>query len=174
MALPMVIRALIGISLQAMPPLAVVSGEEGRPVPAARRSALPQSLSHLQPTHRGARPLRRASLATRTCGRLPVFFGRRSCCPDPGEGDDHLDTIAEWRQASKPASQADAESRQEPPPSLASQLLVLIIVQYGVMALHTTTHGQIFTSYLVCDYESGGLNLNAGHFAQLIALMCFV
>ncbi|KAJ2915501.1 hypothetical protein MD484_g4920, partial [Candolleomyces efflorescens] len=86
-----------------------------------------------------------------------------------GEGDEHLGTIAESGQA----SQADAESLREPP-SLSSQIPTLIIVQYGVMALHTTTHDQIFMSYLVSDYESGGLNLNAGHFAQLIALMCFV
>jgi len=33
---------------------------------------------------------------------------------------------------------------------------------------------KFFLSYLVSDYESGGLNLNAAHFAQLIALMSFV
>lgn len=86
------------------------------------------------------------------------------------EDEDHLGTIEESRQP----SQADAESLREAPPSLASQLPILIIVQYGVMALHTTTHDQIFMSYLVSQYEAGGLNLNAGHFAQLIALMCFV
>jgi len=62
----------------------------------------------------------------------------------------------------------------EKPPSLMSQLPIVVIVQYGVMALHTTTHDQIFLSYLVSDYDSGGLNLNAAHFAQLIALMSFV
>ena len=61
-----------------------------------------------------------------------------------GEGDEHLGTIAESGQA----SQADAESLREPP-SLSSQIPTLIIVQYGVMALHTTTHDQIFMSYLV-------------------------
>jgi hypothetical protein len=64
-----------------------------------------------------------------------------------GEGDDGLATIEESRQA----SQVDAESVREPPApqSLTSQLPMLIIVQYGVMALHTTTHDQIFMSYLV-------------------------
>ncbi|KAJ4473031.1 hypothetical protein J3R30DRAFT_3296642 [Lentinula aciculospora] len=60
----------------------------------------------------------------------------------------------------------------EKPPSLSSQIPVLVIIQYGLLALHSTTHDQIFMSYLVTDYNSGGLNLNAGHFAQLIALMC--
>ncbi|KAF5381368.1 hypothetical protein D9615_008304 [Tricholomella constricta] len=69
-------------------------------------------------------------------------------------------------------SQSDVESLIEKPPSLTSQLPVLVIVQYGMMALHTTTHDQVFMSYLVTDYDAGGLNLNAGHFAQLIALMC--
>jgi hypothetical protein len=55
---------------------------------------------------------------------------------------------------------------------MSSQLPVLIIIQYGLLALHSTTHDQVFLSYLVSDYKSGGLNLNAGHFAQLIALMC--
>lgn len=68
--------------------------------------------------------------------------------------------------------QSDAESLPMPSPSLASRLPYLVIIQYGALALHTTTHDQIFLSYLVSNYESGGLNLNAGHFAQLIALMC--
>jgi len=82
-----------------------------------------------------------------------------------------LGTIQESGQAPGPA--VDVEAMQaEKQPSLASQLPVLIIVQYGVMALHTTTHDQVFMSYLVSDYETGGLGLNAGNFAQLIALMC--
>lgn len=88
------------------------------------------------------------------------------------EGDsivpaDSLTPITEYRH-----SQADVESVAEKPPSLASQLPIVVIIQYGVMALHSTTHDQIFMSYLVSDYETGGLGLNAGHFAQLIALMC--
>ncbi|KAI6044041.1 hypothetical protein EDC04DRAFT_2646847, partial [Pisolithus marmoratus] len=57
-------------------------------------------------------------------------------------------------------------------PSLASQLPVPIIIQYGLLALHSTTHDQVFLSYLVTDYQSGGLNLNPADFSQLIALMC--
>ncbi|KAF8965060.1 hypothetical protein BDZ97DRAFT_1757483 [Flammula alnicola] len=85
---------------------------------------------------------------------------------------DVLRTITESRPLSDVLSQADVESLAEKPPSLMSQLPIVVIIQYGVMALHTTTHDQIFMSYLVSDTQSGGLNLNAGHFAQLIALMC--
>jgi MFS family permease len=94
--------------------------------------------------------------------------------------NDLLAPIAESRRASwvdpqtNTSGEADLENGiSEKQPSLFSQLPVLVIVQYGLLALHATTHDQIFMSYLVTDFESGGLNLNAGHFAQLIALMCF-
>ena len=93
--------------------------------------------------------------------------------PTPNDG---LQPIAESRVASwiePPASDLDLESGpSEKQPSLISQLPILVIIQYGALALHSTTHDQVFMSYLVTDFEAGGLNLNAGHFAQLIALMC--
>lgn len=85
---------------------------------------------------------------------------------------DSLAPIAESRRVSQIDGQVDVESLAEKPASLSSQLPIMIIVQYGLLALHSTTHDQVFMSYLVTDYDSGGLNLNAGHFAQLIALMC--
>ncbi|KAJ7512779.1 hypothetical protein B0H11DRAFT_1947347 [Mycena galericulata] len=89
------------------------------------------------------------------------------------EGEvDALDTILESRRASLAHPQADLEAAVETQPSMASQLPVLVIIQYGLLALHTTTHDQVFLSYLVSPYNAGGLNLEAGHFAQLIALMC--
>lgn len=42
-----------------------------------------------------------------------------------------------------------AEAVAEKPPSLASQLPILVIIQYGLLALHSTTHDQVFLSYLV-------------------------
>ncbi|KAG2154186.1 uncharacterized protein EDB93DRAFT_1133165 [Suillus bovinus] len=82
-------------------------------------------------------------------------------------GDNSLLPILEHRQ-----SIAESEIPQGKPPSLTSQLPLVVIFQYGLLALHSTTHDQVFLSYLVTDYESGGLNLNPGHFSQLIALMC--
>lgn len=76
---------------------------------------------------------------------------------------DALTTILEARK-----SQVELEQ----PPSMWSKLPGMIIVQYGLLALHTTTHDQLFMSYLVTDYNSGGLNLSAGGFAQIIAIMC--
>ncbi|KAH7920186.1 major facilitator superfamily MFS-1 [Leucogyrophana mollusca] len=85
---------------------------------------------------------------------------------------DALAPILERRRLSTVATASGDESIPEKPPSLTSQLPILVIVQYGLLALHSTTHDQVFLSYLVTDYESGGLNLNPGHFSQLIALMC--
>ncbi|KAF8503894.1 major facilitator MFS-1 [Hysterangium stoloniferum] len=59
----------------------------------------------------------------------------------------------------------------EKPPSAFKQLPFMIILQYGLLALHSTTHDQVFLSYLVSKYDAGGLGLDAGNFAQLIALM---
>ena len=63
----------------------------------------------------------------------------------PG-GLDTLETISE----SPLAASTDLEALvSEKSPSLMSQLPIVVIIQYGVMALHTTTHDQIFMSYLV-------------------------
>ncbi|KAI8976598.1 major facilitator MFS-1 [Trametes punicea] len=89
---------------------------------------------------------------------------------------DALAPIAEGPQASHEPSftvtAAALEAISEKEPSLMSQLPLQIILQYGWLALHSTTHDQVFYLYLVSKYPSGGLNLNAGHFSQLIALMC--
>ncbi|KAF5361313.1 hypothetical protein D9758_010294 [Tetrapyrgos nigripes] len=48
------------------------------------------------------------------------------------------------------------------------EIPLLIIVQYGLLALHTTTHDQVFLSYLITEYDGGGLGLSAADFALLI------
>lgn len=73
----------------------------------------------------------------------------------------------------QPIMESQPVLHSEKSPSLYSLLPVMIIVHYGLLALHSTTHDQVFYLYLVSKYKSGGLNLNAGHFGQLIALMCF-
>ncbi|KAG9124108.1 hypothetical protein FRC07_012814 [Ceratobasidium sp. 392] len=76
------------------------------------------------------------------------------------------------RSPSRPGGQTPLVIIEERPVSAWSQLPVVIIFQYGLLALHNTTHDQIFLSYLVSKYKAGGLGLDPGHFAQLIALMC--
>jgi hypothetical protein len=60
--------------------------------------------------------------------------------PSPGEA------VPVFRSDTR---QSDVESMAIPPPSLASQLPYLVIIQYGALALHSTTHDQLFLSYLV-------------------------
>ena len=60
---------------------------------------------------------------------------------------DGLEPIIESRQPSNSSASSDTEV--EKTPSLLSQLPLQVIFQYGVFALHTTTHDQVFMSYLV-------------------------
>ena len=61
--------------------------------------------------------------------------------PDPATDTTGLSTIAESRPISTLV--------EEKLPSTWSMLPMLIILQYGLLALHTTTHDQIFYLYLV-------------------------
>lgn len=54
-----------------------------------------------------------------------------------------------------------------------SQLPKFLILQYSLLALHGTTNDQIFTAFLVAPIASGGLGLEASHYAVLIATMFF-
>lgn len=71
------------------------------------------------------------------------------------EGDSteaQLEPILESRRASLHYPQVDGidlELVEEVQPSMASQLPIIVIIQYGLLALHTTTHDQVFLSYLV-------------------------
>ena len=60
-------------------------------------------------------------------------------------GQDALAPIIEGSRLAEPESPAVAPHE----PSLMSQLPLLIIFQYGLLALHSTTHDQIFYLYLV-------------------------
>lgn len=64
---------------------------------------------------------------------------------------DALAPIAESQQASRGASPAGPplDGTNEKEPSLMSQLPIQIILQYGWLALHSTTHDQVFYLYLV-------------------------
>ena len=105
--------------------------------------------------HRGSRAFSMAS------SQLPSIYANAGVRAPPGvlvdpamplqvsgEGEDPfndgLGTIPEGRQRSQP--QAENEER---PQSLFKQLPLMIILQYGLLALHSTTHDQIFLSYLV-------------------------
>jgi len=69
--------------------------------------------------------------------------------------DDPLGTIIEGRRVSPEPRADDLEAAMpEKEPGLMSQMPVIIIVQYGLLALHSTTHDQVFMSYLVTYVRS--------------------
>ncbi|KAH9855398.1 major facilitator superfamily MFS-1 [Lenzites betulinus] len=159
-------------------------GSPRRPASSRRLSNLRRgSSSQLRPgVESDELPLRRAS------GTVPSIFQHVGVRTPPAvieaqqllaqaeaEEMDALAPIVEGEQTSRnisPAGPALETAVGEKEPSLMSQLPLQIILQYGWLALHSTTHDQVFYLYLVSKYPSGGLNLNAGHFSQLIALMC--
>lgn len=98
-------------------------------------------------------------------GRSTYFTGVAGASaegsPGPGlepiqEGQSRPSTVFHQRGESEAgaggqmqtALQAEA-AVLEKPPSLISQLPMMVIIQYGLLALHSTTHDQIFLSYLV-------------------------
>ncbi|KAG9081781.1 hypothetical protein FS749_007387 [Ceratobasidium sp. UAMH 11750] len=95
----------------------------------------------------------------------PIMEGRHGSSSEPS-------VPSEAGTGGTVTQQAPLVVVEERPAGALSQLPVVIIFQYGLLALHNTTHDQIFLSYLVSKYKAGGLGLDPGHFAQLIALMC--
>ncbi|KZP05225.1 major facilitator superfamily MFS-1, partial [Athelia psychrophila] len=141
-------------------PHSVVRGAAGTP------SMRPRSSLYLERTPAS----RHGSIFSHSGVRPSLLFQDVRQTPRPNDSIDALAPIIEGHRLSDPElGIADVE----PTPSLASQLPISVIVQYGLLGLHSTTHDQLFLSYLVSDYNNCGLNLNAGHFAQLVALMCF-
>ncbi|KAF5371092.1 hypothetical protein D9757_010815 [Collybiopsis confluens] len=88
-----------------------------------------------------------------------------------------LPPILETRLSSCPSQEEQLERSpllhpdMSPAPQPARQIPLIVIGQFGLLALHTTTHDQVFMSYLISEYDAGGLGLSASDFAQLIALM---
>ncbi|KAG9018555.1 hypothetical protein FRB90_011440 [Tulasnella sp. 427] len=102
-------------------------------------------------------------------GNLPGHGGGLSVI---SEGSGSVTGLASTAPSVHPSEAAHIMPDPIKEPSLWRQLPLVMIVQYGVLALHNTVHDQYFLTYLVSPYTVGGLGLNAAHFAQLIALMC--
>ncbi|KZT69917.1 major facilitator superfamily MFS-1 [Daedalea quercina L-15889] len=160
------------------PPL----GSPRRPSYAGRLSVHRQRSSQFSPRLPSEDPST-PPMHRRASGSMPTIFAHVGVRTPPAVAEaqqlftqleeqgpsDTLDPIMESQRVQQ-AQLAEAEVLEEP--SLMSLLPVAIIIQYGLLALHSTTHDQVFYLYLVSKYPLGGLNLNAGHFSQLIALMC--
>jgi hypothetical protein len=133
------------------------------------------------PTRRARRSPRRPSrdvgpYSRRPSSTMPTIFSNSGMRTPPAVLEAHQllgePDVLPTRPALEAIPETDQPSLDAKAPSLYSQLPIIFIVHYGLLALHTTTHDQVFYLYLVSEYPSGGLNLDAGHFGQLIALMC--
>jgi len=100
-------------------------------------------------------------------------FGGGSALSRISEGSGSMTEVQSAARSDTDGGTVMQEPISVPQPSLWKQLPFVIIFQYGILALHGTVHDQYFLTYLVSPYDVGGLGLNAAHFAQLIALMCF-
>lgn len=69
-------------------------------------------------------------------GLRPIYEGRSQSTPEP-------------QQDRREVQAGHIEEVAQPQPSLFSQLPIAVIIQYGLLALHSTTHDQVFLSYLV-------------------------
>ncbi|KAJ7618704.1 hypothetical protein FB45DRAFT_872102 [Roridomyces roridus] len=89
---------------------------------------------------------------------LPAIFSNPGVrIPSRTEVDDEEGNFA--RDALDVDEEEDFEVEKQP---AKAQLPIAIIVQYGLLALHTTTHDQSVKLIWECrDYEGGGLALNA-------------
>lgn len=52
------------------------------------------------------------------------------------------------------------------------QLPLLLICQYGLLSCHDSTHGQIFLSFIVTPFQSGGVGLSPANYSVFVAVMC--
>ncbi|WFD02322.1 hypothetical protein MOBT1_001004 [Malassezia obtusa] len=57
------------------------------------------------------------------------------------------------------------------PTSLWALIPVVVVAHYATVSFHSSTFDQVFLAFLVTPEPSGGLGLNAGHYAILIASM---
>lgn len=79
----------------------------------------------------------------------PIVQDFQQMTARPNDSTDALAPIRESRLSESQISTASTEPVLEKPPSLTSQLPLLIIFQYGLLAVHSTSHDQLFLSYLV-------------------------
>ncbi|KAL0059945.1 hypothetical protein AAF712_013294 [Marasmius tenuissimus] len=116
-------------------------------------------------SHRAQAPSSRAASVLSTVTRTPVpgerFFPRT----------DTLESIVEPAVpipvSLPPIPELQQGAVKEIETGSGAKLPLALIVQYGLLALHTTTHDQVFLSYFVSPYEEGGVGFGAGDFARL-------
>ncbi|BEJ15157.1 hypothetical protein CspHIS471_0409240 [Cutaneotrichosporon sp. HIS471] len=83
-----------------------------------------------------------------------------------------LTAITEQQQSSPTASSSSSTHVAEKPTSRWKLLPLLVISQYGLLACHDSAHAQIFLSFIITPYKSGGVGVTPANYSVFVAIMC--
>ncbi|BEI92065.1 uncharacterized protein CcaverHIS019_0408850 [Cutaneotrichosporon cavernicola] len=83
-----------------------------------------------------------------------------------------LTAINEQQQSSPTASSSSSTHVAEKPTSRWKLLPLLVISQYGLLACHDSAHAQIFLSFIITPYKSGGVGVTPANYSVFVAIMC--
>lgn len=83
-----------------------------------------------------------------------------------------LTAIHEQQQSSPTPSTSASTQITEKPTSRWKLLPLLVISQYGLLACHDSAHGQIFLSFIITPYKSGGVGVTPANYSVFVAIMC--
>ena len=100
---------------------------------------------------------------------LPASQHTAAAISDPFVDVAPLVTIEE----DAPLTTSDLKVPEVKAPSPLSLLPWQLIAQFGLVAFHTTCHDQLFYTYVVSSYSSGGLGFSPADFSLLVASMLF-
>lgn len=132
--------------------------EEGPYRLGLQESAVSLTSVDASPTRRARRSPRRPSrdvgpYSRRQSSTMPTIFSNSGMRTPPAVLEAHQllgePDVLPTRPALEAIPETDQPSLDAKTPSLYSQLPIIFIVHYGLLALHTTTHDQVFYLYLV-------------------------
>lgn len=85
--------------------------------------------------------------------------------------DDQFDDLEGANRRLRAIPEQNQPLITERKPVEMSVMIKIVLSQYAFLALHNTTFDQLFTTFLLTEYTSGGLSLTPSHFSSLIAMM---
>lgn len=139
--------------------------------------------------------LRRTSTTSRrysnSSSHMPSIFANTGVASTPGiqafeepESSDLFSPTGTVRRVGVPSAlSAISEQHQSPNTSTSSAMTerpqsrwkllpLLVICQYGMLSCHDSTHGQLFLSFIVTPYQSGGVGISPATYSVFVAIMC--
>ncbi|BEI84287.1 hypothetical protein CcaverHIS002_0408910 [Cutaneotrichosporon cavernicola] len=93
---------------------------------------------------------------------IPAIFSNTGLASTPG--------IAAFEEPADDGN--DLFSPTGTPTSRWKLLPLLVISQYGLLACHDSAHAQIFLSFIITPYKSGGVGVTPANYSVFVAIMC--